>query len=343
VFLFGQGFGHYPFVNSSGGMVNGGLPQSPEFNLSSHLLQVRADLVAFASIAGPATPGSAPADRAYCCIDWEAAYPMLELGSNEHNMNMSMALAKRGSPTATDAELAQIAVREFNGAVQRLWLETLIAAQEVVPACNWGFYGLPRIFSMGGGYSDDEKALHDRMLPLLAASDALFPSVYLHYRSLDRSDVSYRQNSWLVRSTVQEGRRLLSQLPAPRLARKRSGVLDHRQVVPWVMFEYLSNAPDPDVRGQVVSALDMNLQLEASAAEGCATVLMYEDGTTKNLTGATALLNAAIVPTAAALSTDALACRTSLCHGHGRCAANQTACDCDVGWSGPSCEKGAAR
>ncbi len=145
VFLFGQGLGHYPFVNISGGMVNGGLPQSPEFNLSSHLLQVRADLLAFASIADPA-PGSLPDDRAYCCIDWEAAYPMLELGSNEHNMNMSMALARRGSPTATDAELAQIAVREFNGAVQRLWLETLTTAQEVVSACNWGFYGLPRIF-----------------------------------------------------------------------------------------------------------------------------------------------------------------------------------------------------
>ena len=33
---------------------------------------------------------------------------MLELGSNKRNMNLSMALAKRGSPTATDAELAQI-------------------------------------------------------------------------------------------------------------------------------------------------------------------------------------------------------------------------------------------
>ena len=107
------------------------------------------------------------------------------------------------------------------------------------------------------------------------------------------------------------------------------------------MFEYLLNAPDPAVRGQIVSALDMKLQLEASAAEGCATVLMYEDGTTKNLTGAAALLNGAIVPTAAALNTDALGCRVRLCRGHGRCAANQTACECDVGWAGSSCERAA--
>ena len=341
VFLFGQGLGHYPYVNSSGGMINGGLPQSPAFNLSSHLVQVRADLRAFAAVAGRAVPGSLlPDDPAYCCIDWEAAYPMLELGSNEHNMNLSMALAKRGSPAASDAELAQIAVRQFNGAVQRLWLETLTTAQEVIPACNWGFYGLPRVFNMGGGYSDDDKALHDHLLPLLAASDALYPAVYLHYRSLDRSDAAYRQNSWLVRSTVQEGQRLLSQLPAPRVSRKRTGVLDQRQVVPWVMFEYLSNAPDPAVRGQVVSALDMNLQLDAAAAEGCATVLMYEDGTTRNLTGATGLLRDAIVPTTAKLSTDALACRTGVCHGRGRCVANQTACECDLGWDGTRCERG---
>jgi hypothetical protein len=342
VFLFGQGLGRYPYVNSSGGLVNGGLPQSPAFDLPAHLAKVRADLRAFAAVAGDAAPGhtsphAAAGDPAYCCIDWEAAYPMLELGSNKRNMNLSMALAKRGSPTATDAELAQIAVRAFNGAVQRLWLETLTTAQEAVPACNWGFYGLPRIYSMGGGYSDDEKALHDRLLPLLAASDALYPSVYLHYRSLARGDDAYRQNSWLVRSTVQEGRRLLSQLPAPRPARRRQGVLPRRQVVPWVMFEYLTNAPDPAVRGQIVSALDMELQMEGSAAEGCATVLMYEDGTTKNLTGATSLLHDAIVPAADALSKDGLACRASACHGHGRCVANQTACECDIGWTGTSC------
>ena len=343
VFLFGQGLGRYPYVNSSGGLVNGGLPQSPAFDLLAHLAQVRADLRAFAAVAGDAAPGhsspvAAAGDRAYCCIDWEAAYPMLELGSNKRNMNLSMALAKRGSPAATDAELAQIAVREFNGAVQRLWLETLTTAQEAVPACNWGFYGLPRIYSMGGGYSDDQKALHDRLLPLLAASDALYPSVYLHYRSLARGDAAYHQNSWLVRSTVQEGRRLLSQLPAPRPARRRPGVLPHRQVVPWVMFEYLTNAPDPAVRGKVVSALDMELQMEGAAAEGCATVLMYEDGTTKNLTGVTSLLRAAIVPAADALSKDALACRARACHGHGRCVANQTACECDIGWTGTICE-----
>ena len=47
-----------------------------------------------------------------------------------------------------------------------------------------------------------------------------------------------------------------------------------------------------------------------------------------------------MVPAAAALSKGALACRVSLCHGHGRCVANQSACECDVGGegSGPSCE-----
>jgi hypothetical protein len=64
---------------------------------------------------------------------------------------------------------------------------------------------------------------------------------------------------------------------------------------------------------------------------------MYEDGTTKNLTGATSLLHDAIVPAADALSKDGLACRASACHGHGRCVANQTACECDIGWTGTSC------
>eukprot|EP01047_Picozoa_sp_COSAG01_P062161 COSAG01_NODE_7864_length_3019_cov_76.927080_4_plen_294_part_00 len=214
VFLFGQGLGHYPYVNSSGGYVNGGLPQSPAFDLGQHLRKVRADLRSFAAVAGPATPGVDP-ERAYCCIDWESAYPLLELGSNARIMNLSMALAKRGSPSASDAELAGIAVRAFNGAVERLWLQTLQTAQEVLPACSWGFYGLPRIFKMGGGYSADERALHDRLSPLLAASDALYPSVYLHYRSAARGDAAWQHNSWLVRSTVQEGRRMLSQLPPP--------------------------------------------------------------------------------------------------------------------------------
>ena len=70
---------------------------------------------------------------------------MIELGSNAHNMNLGMGLAKRGSPQASDAELAGIAVRDFNGAAQRMWLQTLQTAQAVVPDCSWGFYGLPQI------------------------------------------------------------------------------------------------------------------------------------------------------------------------------------------------------
>ena len=340
VFLFSQGLGYYPYVNSSGGYVNGGLPQSPAFDLQRHLMKVRADLQAFAAVAGPAAPSNSSA-HAYCCIDWEAAYPMLELGSNARNMNLSMELAKRGSPQASDAELAGIAVRAFNGAAQRLWLQTLQTAQAVMPDCSWGFYGLPRIFSMGGGYTADEQALHDRLLPLLAASDALFPSVYLHYRSAERGDEAWQHNSWLVHSTIQEGRRLLSQLPPP-VSHAASHHHGHREVVPWVDFEYLTNAPDPSVRGKIVSALDMELQLRGAAEEGCSTVLMYEDGTTHNLSAAVDLMWGTMVPAVTALNKGALACRASLCHGHGICIANQSACECDVGsdWSGPRCDKG---
>ena len=53
--------------------------------------------------------------------------------------------------------------------------------------------------------------------------------------------------------------------------------------MPWVDFEYLTNAPDPSVRGKIVSALDMELQLRGAAEEGCSTVLMYEDGTTRQV------------------------------------------------------------
>eukprot|EP01047_Picozoa_sp_COSAG01_P062160 COSAG01_NODE_7864_length_3019_cov_76.927080_3_plen_117_part_00 len=107
------------------------------------------------------------------------------------------------------------------------------------------------------------------------------------------------------------------------------------------MFEYLTNAPDPTVRGQVVSPLDMELQLRGAAEEGCDTVLMYEDGTTQNLSAAVDLMRGTIAPVAAALSKSAQACRGSLCHGHGRCVANQSACECDTGgkWSGvPTCD-----
>ena len=90
----------------------------------------------------------------------------------------------------------------------------------------------------------------------------------------------------------------------------------------------------------ITTATLLALQMEGSAAEGCATVLMYEDGTTKNLTGAESLLHSAIIPAAATLSNDALACRTHTCHGHGRCVANQTACECDIDWGGASCEQG---
>ena len=94
---------------------------------------------------------------------------------------------------------------------------------------------------------------------------------------------------------------MLSQLPPPTVARSNyTARRGRREVVPWVMFEYMANAPDPAVRGQVVTPLDMELQLRGASEEGCATVLMYEDGTTHHLNAAIDLMGGTMVPAAAA-------------------------------------------
>ena len=341
VFLFSTALGYLPFINSTGGLVNGGLPQSPAFDLSRHLSKVRADLHDFVRRAGGAAPGGSAisAGQAYCCIDWEFWYPLLELGSNVRYFNASMELARRGNPTASEAELAGIAVRAFDSAAQTLWLETLRTAQSAVPACSWGYYGLPRIFNMDGGYSDEDRAMHDRLGPLIRASDALFPSVYLHFKSraASASDFNFAKNSWLIRSTIQEGIRMLNETAST--APRRGGLGGRREVVPWVWFQYMTNAPELAIRGAAVDSIDMALQLTGAAEEGCDTVLMYEDGTTEGalLANATALLGGTIAPRAQALAATAAICRAASCGGNGHCVANATACRCDTGYNGQHC------
>jgi hypothetical protein len=73
---------------------------------------------------------------------------------------------------------------EFDRAVANM-LEALRLARSLRPNAKWGYYGLPRkeYWARNEAWREESRALQ----PLVAEVDALFPSVYDHYRDgIDR-------------------------------------------------------------------------------------------------------------------------------------------------------------
>ena len=111
--------------------------------------------------------------------------------------NYSLALVRRQQPGLAEAQVAEIARQQWTNATVKLMIASIAAAREVRPLCKWGYYSKEVSCSIykpcapspvpGAdplcGYDHPIAGPKFRqqaevLLPVVAASDVLFPSVY---------------------------------------------------------------------------------------------------------------------------------------------------------------------
>ena len=131
------------FNPSTGVAVNGGIPQSPDFNMTLHLttLQMTFDRGS-AAHHSKAVPDD---DSRYIDLDFESWNPSWAQNSNgSYTRNASIALARRTHPGWTDpAQIEAEAKKQFEAAALKLLVATAQAVRRLRPKLKIGFYSFP--------------------------------------------------------------------------------------------------------------------------------------------------------------------------------------------------------
>ncbi len=131
------------FDESNGVAVNGGIPQSPAFNMTLHLTTLQATFDR-----GNALHHSKNVpddDDRYIDLDFESWNPSWDQNSNSsYTHNASIALVKRMHPDWTDpAQIEAEAKQQFETAALELLVATAKAVRKIRPQLKIGFYSFP--------------------------------------------------------------------------------------------------------------------------------------------------------------------------------------------------------
>eukprot|EP00730_Choanoeca_flexa_P005978 TRINITY_DN12062_c0_g1_i7.p1 TRINITY_DN12062_c0_g1~~TRINITY_DN12062_c0_g1_i7.p1 ORF type:complete len:445 (+),score=38.96 TRINITY_DN12062_c0_g1_i7:183-1517(+) len=182
-------YGHYPIIESETGQwCNGGLPQLA--NITAHKLKAASDI----------RKRIAPGASVFGVFDYENWRLHWNTTSDIYRLN-SILLANYTTPGLPPDELLAKAKKDFETAGLKFFLATVHQANELFPESRFGFYSYPNI---GFWRSDAQVAhlqqLNNRLLPLWQASTALFPSVYLPYKS--NVDAAYALNQLYLDRTI---------------------------------------------------------------------------------------------------------------------------------------------
>ena len=194
--------------------INGGLPQSPDFNLTLHLSTLAATFGTYVS----------DDESRYIDLDFEGWNPVFRRNSNtSFTYTESIALVKQVHPACSSGAGAgscdALAAAAFEPAALQLLLETARAVRRLRRRIKLGFYGFPmREYWQGYNTSagDSLRVDNDKLLPLFCEMDGLFPSVYQFYDSEDPAKTA-AQNAATKKSNVQYVRSVVSE--AVRLKR----------------------------------------------------------------------------------------------------------------------------
>lgn len=197
--------GLYPYFNTDGTAVNGGLPQLA--SLTQHLEKMPEGINKYIHD---------PSARGLAVIDWEEWRPQWIRNGDSKNIyrGQSRFLEAQKNPSWTSVQASKIAQQEFEMSSRKFMLETLRLAKSLRPNQLWGFYLFPDCYNHDyrnslenytGRCPDVEVARNDQLKWLWTESTALFPSIYMGFAL--RSKSSGRQ---FVRNRVKEGMRLAS-------------------------------------------------------------------------------------------------------------------------------------
>ncbi|MCJ8744178.1 hypothetical protein PDJAM_G00115440 [Pangasius djambal] len=199
--------GLYPYYETDGSPVNGGLPQLT--SLAEHLAKIPKGLQKYIS---------EPTAKGLAVFDWEEWRPLWirNWKAKDIYREKSKKLISEKNPTWTAEQVTKVAQQEFELSARKFMLETLRTAKSLRPQQLWGFYLFPDCYnhdylsSSGlknytGRCPEVEMQRNDQLRWLWTESTALFPSVYLGRALKDRA--IGRQ---FVRNRVREGMRLAS-------------------------------------------------------------------------------------------------------------------------------------
>ena len=296
--------------------------------------------------------------------------------------NYSLALVRAQHPALAPAQVATVAQQQWTSSTVKLMIASINAAREVRPACKWGYYGKEVACSiyqpcapspvagadplcgydhpvMGPKFRKQAEAL----LPVVEASDILFPSAYMmsvdprsHGYILGLSSLQCDLNHWVgppcANSTLAVQRAGLRSIIGQAL-RASAAVENKPPVIPFVwQFCSVCNSMNTNCAPcyQNASAAGWNASfhlnrwgIEASLTVpyelGAAGVLVWVDVEEANKPQAVAsVLQDITGPIGQRLLGDIADCSRANCSGHGRCQPLHTStCDCFAGFRGPHC------
>jgi hypothetical protein len=311
--------GVWPYINSAGDAVAGGVPQAA--NLSLHLDTVRATL-RFWVPDFAAYEGNAVIDMEYWRPDFAALAPPYR--------NLSIALVRAAHPQWNESSVEEEAGRAFEAAALDFMEATLRTYTELMPLARVGFYGYPAnyYYPCAGDHNTTQcgynfpgvgaslRAKNDAQARIFAASTSLFPSIYLPSRTNTSAALPHHEE--YVAATVAEALRLRD-AHAPRA-----------RVLPFAWNFYHDG-------GTLLLPADMAAELAGPPQSGADGVILWGAPVYYNQTGPTLqYLKATLGPLARQTVAGACACAAQRCSGHGACTA-QGGCRCLPGFSGPSC------
>jgi len=123
-----------------------------------------------------------PRFAGFAVIDWEIWVPW-SLGGHQIYRNESLAWAREQNPTWGPERVAAEASAAWNRTALEFMAHTLGLCTKLRPLARWGYYGRPGCYTGVAATGDfgcvaSVQQRNDALLPLWAASTALFPSVY---------------------------------------------------------------------------------------------------------------------------------------------------------------------
>ena len=168
---------------------NGGVPQSPAFNLSLHLQQLRLDIARW--IPNPGFSGYALVDKE----DWEPLFCSNWVSGGQRYYNIfSEELVRKQHPDWTnEARITEEAAVQWDRAAKEFYLASLTEARKLRPLAEWGYFGQPTAFSPRASPAHKVSILagNQRLGWLFQAVDFLAPEVYIQQRPEQESPSSY--------------------------------------------------------------------------------------------------------------------------------------------------------
>ncbi|XP_078376312.1 hyaluronidase-1-like isoform X1 [Oculina patagonica] len=334
VIFYNKELGLYPYFDSDGKAVNGGLPQL--VNLTEHLSKVEKDITSV--ITDPDFQGIG-------VIDWEYWRPVFNRNWDTLSIyrTKSMDLVRQRHPSWSEGLIEEIARLEYETAAQQFMEGTVLLVQKLRPKSSWGFYGFPNCYnhkdSLPYNCSKLTMQRNDQISWMFESSSALFPSIYLH-------DTSHRNSRLFVKYRIMESFR-------------HSKKLDGRiiPVYPYVRITYA-------VSQIYLNEADVIATVAQSAEQGTAGIVIWGDHFTErtktDCLEVKSYIDNFLGPLVKNISTITQTCSQKFCSLHGRCAfqldptvytkvLNQgimqdltekwkfVSCKCYNGWSGTDC------